>query len=344
VFTTKHHDGFALHDSQVTNYDAADITGRDMVREIVEACRAAGLKVGFYHSVIDWQHPQYDFTIAKRLPYPKDGVKLATIPRDHAKYIRHLHAQVDELISNYGKIDVLWWDYSSTEFDGDRAWQAGDLLQKVRAKQPAIVMNNRLYRRPEAGFTGMGTDAISNRLDPRYGDFITPEQHIPATGIPGVDWETCMTMNTSWGYSEHDKAWKSAATLVRNLIDIASKGGNYLLNIGPTGDGSVPPESAERMAAVGKWMSTNAESIRGTTASPFAKLPFDGRCTAQGETVYLHLFARPADGRIALAIKATTATLLATGETLPTRREGESLVLTLPATLPDAVATVVKIR
>ena len=344
VFTTKHHDGFSLHDSKVTNYDAADVTGRDLVKEIVEACRAEGLKVGFYHSVIDWQHPQYDFNLAKGLPYPKNGRNLAATPRDHSKYVDYLHSQVDELMSNYGTVDVLWWDYSSTDFDGDRAWRAADLLSKVRAKQPAIIMNNRLYRRPEAGFTGMGTNAISNRMDPLYGDFITPEQHIPATGMPGVDWETCMTMNTTWGFSEHDKAWKPATQLIRNLVDIASKGGNYLLNIGPTGDGSVPPESVERMAEVGKWMAANHESIHGTAASPFDKLPFDGRCTAKGDAIYLHLFERPAGGSITLTTKAKSATLLATDQELKTSRSGDTLTIQLPETLPDPAATVLRLR
>ena len=137
--------------------------------------------------------------------------------------------QANELMSNYGQVDVVWWDYSSTDFQGERAWKSFELMDKVRRKQPHIIMNNRLFRIPEAGFSGMGTHAVTNQLDPKYGDFITPEQHIPATGLPDLDWETCMTMNTTWGFSEHDHAWKSDETLIRNLIDVASKGGNYLL-------------------------------------------------------------------------------------------------------------------
>ena len=344
VFTTKHHEGFALHDSKVTDYDAMDVTGRDLVREIVDALRAEGLKVGFYHSLIDWHHPDYDFRAAQELPYPKGAAAAATAPRDHGRYLEFLHAQVTELTSNYGPVDVMWWDYSSTKFQGDAAWKATDLMAKVRARQPNIIMNNRLFRIPEAGFNGMGTSAISNRMDPKYGDFITPEQHIPATGIPGVDWETCMTMNTTWGFSEHDQAWKTPETMVRNLIDIASKGGNYLLNIGPKGDGSIPRESIEAMQAFGKWMDSNNESIRATTASPFEKLSFEGRATAKGNVVYLHVFQRPADGKLVVPAKGAKATLLASGAALACTREGGNLVIDLPPALPDPVATVIKVE
>jgi alpha-L-fucosidase len=129
--------------------------------------------------------------------------------------------------------DVLWWDYSAQDFEGDAAWRATDLMNLVRSKQPGIITNNRLFRSSEAGWKSMGTEGYAAQLDPKYGDFITPEQHIPATGTPGVDWETCMTLSTTWGYSEHDHAWKSDGTLIRNVVDIAGKGGNYLLNIGP---------------------------------------------------------------------------------------------------------------
>ncbi|MFO1491442.1 MAG: alpha-L-fucosidase [Kiritimatiellia bacterium] len=314
---------------------------RDLAQEIVQAARAEGLKVGFYHSVIDWHHAQYDFKRAKGLPYPKNGG--GPEPRDHGKYVDFLHGQVDELVSNYGTVDVLWWDYSSTQFQGDDAWRAQELMAKVRAKQPGIIMNNRLYRIPEAGFNGMGTHNITDRMDPKYGDFVTPEQHIPATGMPNVDWETCMTMNTTWGFSEHDRKWKSAQQLLRNLVDIASKGGNYLLNIGPTGDGSVPPESLRLLAAMGRWMKVNGEGVYGTTASPFEKVSFDGRVTRKGRTLYAHVFQRPDSGVISLPGVFTSARLLAGGATLEVRKAGDATEIVLPATLPDADVTVVKV-
>jgi alpha-L-fucosidase len=204
-------------------------------------------------------------------------------------------------------------------------------------------MNNRLFRLPEAGFTGMGTNAIAPQLDPKYGDFITPEQHIPATGMPGVDWETCMTMPTSWGYSEHDHAWKSSQQIIRNLIDIASKGGNYLINVGPMADGTIPPESVERMQAVGAWLARNGESIRGTTASPFEKLGFEGRCTAKGDVLFLHVFQRPESGVIELPAKQEKAILLG-GEELKSERVNGSLRIHLPASLPDPVASVIRLE
>ena len=237
VFTTKHHEGFGLFDSKAGDYNAGAVLHRDLVKEIVEALHAEGLRVGFYHSVIDWHHDQYGYEKSKQLPHPLKGKPYPNGERDHSKYVDYLHKQVTELVSNYGPIDVLWWDYSSQDFQGDEAWRSSDLMKLVRLKQPAIAMNNRLFRSREAGWASMGTEGFLPQLDPKYGDFITPEHHIPATGMPGIDWETCMTLNTTWGYSEHDRAWKSEETLIRNLIDIASKGGNYLLNIRPQTEG-----------------------------------------------------------------------------------------------------------
>jgi alpha-L-fucosidase len=351
VFTTKHHDGFALHDSKASDYDAGSVLQRDLVAEIVAALRAEGLRVGFYHSVIDWHHDQYAYQRSKQLPHPLRDKPYPNGERDHAKYVEYLHAEVKELVSNYGPVDILWWDYSAQDFQGDAAWRAAELMRMVRAKQPGIIMNNRLYRIPEAGFTGMGTAAIAPRLDPEYGDFITPEQHIPATGMPGVDWETCMTMNTTWGYSAHDRAWKSDETLIRNLIDIASKGGNYLLNIGPKGDGSVPEESVNALRAIGAWMKINGDSICATTASPFAKLPW-GRSTqkklAGGKTrLYLHVFEWPADGKLAVPLvvaKPPKASLLGSGQSLAVAAAENRIVIDVPAQAPDKIAGVIVVE
>lgn len=341
VFTTKHHDGFALHDSKVTNYDAGDVVGRDLVGEIVEALRAEGLRVGFYHSVIDWHHPQYDFRKAKGLPYPKQGPTLAVTPRDHSKYVEFLHAQVGELVTNYGPIDIFWWDYSKSGAEGE-FWEADKLVSLVRKANPAVLMNNRLYKIPHIE----KNDSVDRLLkfDPAQGDFTTPEQTVPSRGVPGVDWEQCMTMNTSWGFSDHDDAWKSSEMLIRTLIDIASKGGNYLLNIGPAGDGSVPPESVERLAAMGKWMKVNGDSIYGTSASPYESLSFKGRCTVKDGVTYLHVFSRPETGEISIKTKASGARLLADGTALTSRKTGETLVIELPEKLSDPVATVIELK
>jgi len=341
VFTTKFHDGFALHDSKLTQFDAGDILNRDLVKEITESLRKEGLRVGFYHSVIDWHHPQYDYTKATTPSYPKEGMRMTPGPRDHKRYVEFLHGQVDELMSNYGKVDIVWWDYSSFGFDGDAAWQAGDLMRMCREKQPQIIMNNRLFRRPEAGFNMNGGADISRPLDVKFGDFATPEQHVPNAFDAKMDWETCMTINNTWGYSEHDKNWKTPETIIRTLIDITSKGGNFLLNIGPTGDGSIPQPSIDIMTAVGKWMNTNAEAIRGTTRSPVGLPEFDGRITVKGKSHYVHLFSRPSNGRIAVEFHGSKATLLDGGDSLQISRDGKQTIIHLPPTLPDAIATVI---
>ncbi len=345
VFTTKHHDGFALHDSRVSDFDAGSVLNRDLVKEIVSALRAEGLRVGFYHSVIDWHHDQYEYARSKQLPHPLRGQPYPNGTRDHRKYLEYLHAQVGELLTNYGPIDIMWWDYSALDFQGDEAWRAFDLMALARSKQPRIVMNNRLFRTPEAGWKSMGTEGYAPSLDPKYGDFITPEQHIPATGMPGVDWETCMTMNTTWGYSDHDRAWKSDEVLIRNLIDVASKGGNYLLNIGPKGDGSVPDESVRGMRAIGRWMKTNAESIHGTRASQFADLKW-GRSTTKGNTRYFHVFDWPTDGRLVvpgLTARVPSARLLG-GGVLKTESGQAGLTIVVPPRPVDPIASVIAVE
>lgn len=329
VLTTKHHEGFDLFETTLNDYNAKALTGRDIVREYADAAHAAGLHVGFYHSLIDWHNADYDFNRAKGLPYPKDNIKLAgNKPLDQSKYIALLHDQVvNELMSKYGRIGVLWFDFSSKDFYGDEAWGATKLLRDIHAKQPGIIINNRL---------GGGT-----------GDFDTPEQHIPENGIPGSDWETCMTINNTWGYSKYDANWKTSKQLIQNLCDTVSKGGNYLLNIGPKGDGSIPPETVDRMKAIGAWMKINGEAIYGTTASPFPEKLTWGRVTRKGDTLNLLVFERPKNGAITLPLSngsGATAALLDGGATLKTVATEGGLEITLPEKLKDENTTVVVLK
>ncbi|MCH6259245.1 alpha-L-fucosidase [Puniceicoccaceae bacterium K14] len=335
VFTTKHHDGFSLHDSAVTTYDAMDLVGRDLCREITEACRAEGLKVGFYHSVIDWHHHQYDYEAADILPHPLKGKPSPNGPRNHTLYVKHLHQQVEELMSNYGTVDIAWWDYSKKSAEGP-FWQADELMTMVRKLQPEIASNNRLY-----------SHTLSEPLSSTHGDFSTPEQRIPATGVSGVDWEVCMTMNTTWGYSEHDHDWKSDKKLIQNLIDIVSKGGNYLLNIGPKGDGTIPEASLKSMATIGRWMDVNSESIYGSSASPFER-PEWGRYSMKGEKLYAHVFNWPEDKKLRITekrLKPSRAYLLADKDKdLKIDETKDGVVIRLPQTAPDDIASVIVIE
>jgi alpha-L-fucosidase len=226
---------------------------------------------------MDWTHPDY---LPRREWDPRPDV-----PADFDRYVLHLKSQLRELVRNYHPA-VMWFD---GEWENTWNFARGkDLALYVRRLDPKILINNRVDA-TRSGMQGMSKGETA-------GDFGTPEQEIPPQCLPGVDWESCMTMNDTWGYSAHDHNWKSAETLIRNLVDTASKGGNYLLNVGPTGEGLIPPASVERLKAIGQWMKVNGESIHGTAASPFKKLPFEGRCTAKGRELYLHVFRWPEQG------------------------------------------------
>jgi alpha-L-fucosidase len=285
VITSKHHDGFCLFDSKYTDYDIVDATPfkRDVLKELAQECQRQGLRLCFYHSIMDWHHPDY-------LPRRRWDTRSAD-NADFDRYVAHLKNQVRELVTNYGPLGVMWfdgeWEHTWTHTHGL------DLYKCVRSIQPDIIVNNRVDkgRRGMAGLTKDGDFG---------GDFGTPEQEVPPTGLPGADWETCMTMNDTWGFKKHDHNWKSAEELVRTLVDVVSKGGNFLLNVGPTALGEIAQPSVERLQAIGRWISENGESIYGTSASPFRHLLFDGRCTVKGNRLYLHVFEWPADRRLQL--------------------------------------------
>ena len=335
VITSKHHDGFCLWDSAQTDWDIGRTpfgrAGRDPLRELAEACRAEGLRLCFYYSIMDWHHPDW----GTRRPWNDR----ATGTPDMDRYVAYMKAQLRELITRYGPLGILWFD---GEWEAPWTHERGvDLYNYVRSLQPDIIINNRVGK-GRAGMQGMDRGR-------GVGDYGTPEQEIPPTGFgPGVYWESCMTMNNHWGYNKHDHNWKSTRTLIRNLVDCASKGGNYLLNVGPTAEGTIPEPSIQRLLEIGRWMERNGESIYGTKASPFEQLEF-GRCTQKplrdGNTrLYLHVFERPAHGRLllpGLVNAPLKAWFLANGTRLAAQQTEAGLVISLPEALPDPDVTVV---
>jgi alpha-L-fucosidase len=333
VITSKHHDGFCLFDSAETDWDTMNTPfGRDILAELSAACARHGVRFCTYHSIMDWHHPDY---------LPRRGWEANDRPADGAdfgRFERYLHAQVREVIEKYGPA-VMWFD---GEWENTWSHERGlRLFALCRRLAPAMIVNNRV----DVHRGGMGGFSAS---DEAVGDFATPEQEIPATGVPGVDWESCMTMNAHWGWNRADTSWKSTGELVRNLIDVASKGGNYLLNIGPRADGTFPPQAVERLGAIGAWMRRNGESIHGTTASVFASLAF-GRCTVRatddGTRLYLHVFDWPATGELVLpglANPVRRAFLLAAPERALATRSGDGgVTVRVPDAAVDEVATVV---
>ena len=290
VLTTKHHDGFALFDTQQSDFCAPKLVGRDLVREYVEACRRHGLRVGFYHSVIDWHHPDYDDSICPDLCYPagqRELLRQRGIPRNQESYVRYLHAQVKELLGSYGPVSILWWDYSQGAAEGERAWKAPGLIEMCRQMQPGIIMNNRLY-----AFSGFDATRDTVELDLRCGDYTTPEKRIPEAGYPGMDWEACMTIGDKWGFNRFDTKLKSPAVIIRQLQECTAKGGNLLLNIGPMGDGHVPSAQAEVLRRIGAWMKVNGAAIYGSMPLRGIAVP-EGWWIAQGQGGEIVLFAPP---------------------------------------------------
>jgi alpha-L-fucosidase len=276
VITSKHHDGFALWHTKQTDW-SIEYTPfkRDVLKELAVAAKAEGIRLCFYHSIMDWTHPDY----LPRREWDKRDASKASFDR----YVKFMKAQLKELLSgDYGDIGILWFD---GEWEGTWTHERGaDLYKFVRSLDKDIIINNRV----DKGRSGMAGLTQGDA----YGDYGTPEQEIPANGIPGVDWEWCMTINNSWGFHQNDHDWKSTRTLLQNLIDCASKGGNYLLNVGPNALGEIPTPSVERLLGVGQWLAKNGESIYGSHAGPFTKPLGWGRVTQKPGRLYLHVFNR----------------------------------------------------
>jgi alpha-L-fucosidase len=319
VITSKHHDGFALFDSKVTDWDVVDASpyGKDLLKPLVAACRREGIRIGFYYSQAqDWNHPG-GAAINGHWDKAQEG--------DMDTYLDTIAVpQVKEILSNYGDVDILWWDTPL-----DMTMTRAEKFIPIVKQHPNLITNNRLG----GGFKG---------------DTETPEQFVPSTGFPGRNWETCMTMNDTWGYKSYDTNWKSSKTLIRNLTEIVSKGGNFLLNVGPTPEGEIPQASIERLAAMGKWLRINKESIYGTTAGPFAYLSY-GRCTRKGQKLYLHVFDYPANGLLGVLMtnKISRVYLLtdSTKRLLVTINQGNKhSVIHLPKKVPDSINTVVAVE
>ena len=368
VLTVKHIDGFALWDSDETDFKApTSPAGRDLLAPFVEAFRAEGIRIGLYYSLIDWNHP--DFPLDGLHPMRKDSATRATRgERQMARYAAYMRAQLTELLTRYGRIDLLWFDFSypdwaifeKTNFKlfehdptrgewtatgkGRAEWESDALVGLARTLQPGIIINDRADL---------------------PGDYISPEQHVPANpperdGQP-IAWETCATMNDAWAYRRDDSRWKTTEQLVRMLVNVVSKGGNLLLNVGPTGRGDFPGPSLERLAGIAAWMRAHGRAIYGCGPSAFTPPP-DARYTQRGDRLYLHLFAWPFDPSIhlpGLAGKVAYAQLLHDGSEVPMRvigpNEGlsetaaehrlapDALTLTVSVERPDVVVPVIEL-
>src|SRR5579859_5656613 len=308
VMTSKHHEGFCNFDTKLTNYCAPKQgPGRDLLREYVEAARAEGLRFGFYYSLMDWHHP--------------DGARCAKDEAARKRFVEYTHGLIRELMTNYGKVDVLWYDVS---WPLDAAgWESERMNKMVFELQPDIIVNNR------------------NKLP---GDFSTPEQRIEADKDHA--WESCMTLNDSWGYQKADDDWKSSKQVIRNLIQCSRDTGNYLLNIGPKPDGSIPEESVSILTEVGEWMARNGESIYQSDMCQPRRSNY-ASFTRKGNTLYMHVHFWPGEtvALSGLQNSVKSAKLLASGKNVEFKQDKFRVRFTgLPAAAPDHPLTTIAIE
>lgn len=356
VLTAKHHDGFCLFDSALTDFKSTNTkAGRDFVREFLDACREEGIKAGLYFSIIDWRHPDFpkygdrQHPMRNREEYKDEKI-------DFDRYLDYMHAQVKELVTNYGKLDILWFDFAYDDMCGEK-WRATELIRMVRSYQPDVIIDNRL----EGSGENHGSIATSNPL-PYSGDFASPEQVIPPEGVVDengepIPWELCATMNNHWGYCNFDHLYKSPQMLIRKLVECTSKGGNMILNVGPDARGKIPDRSVEILREIGAWMKENGESIYGCGICSIPK-PEWGRYTQKGDIIYAHVYDAPLGAlplygigpdKLARAFYVADGSEMNRGEAWNTAAYtttafvsfGEDAVLTYP--LPDERDTVLKL-
>jgi len=316
VLTAKHHDGFCLFDSKLTDFKATNTkAGRDLVREFLEAFRAEGIKVGLYYSLIDWYHPDYPAYGDKHHPM-RDNPAYKRDPARFDNYLTYMHGQIRELLTDYGKLDIMWFDFSYDDMKGEK-WRATELMEMIRSLQPQMIIDNRLEASGEEGGSIYTSDPSLYS-----GDFASPEQIIPPSGVTdeqgnSIPWEACITLNNNWGYAAADNAYKSATTVIRKLVECVSKNGNLLLNVGPDAKGEIPAPTLRILDEVGEWMRRNGDSIYGCGQADLPK-PEWGRYTQKGNKLYAHLFEQSVGpvNLLGLANRVKQARLLSDGSEL----------------------------
>ena len=297
VLTAKHHDGFCLWDSKLTDFKSTKTpAGRDFVKEFLEAFRAEGIKVGLYYSIVDWHHPDYPHFGDWHHPM-RENMVYRNENRDFNCYLEFMHGQVRELLTGYGHLDIMWFDFSYGDMAGEK-WKAQELINMVRKTQPHLIIDNRLEGSGEKSGT-----ILTNSPSDYAGDFACPEQMIPPSGIvnetgESVPWEACLTLNNNWGYCAADDHWKSADMVIRMLVECVSKNGNLLLNVGPDAKGRIPKASIKILEDVGCWMEKNSQSIYSCGMADFPK-PEWGRYTQNGNILFAHIY-EPQAGAISL--------------------------------------------
>jgi alpha-L-fucosidase len=341
VFTTKHHDGFCMFDSSYTDYKITKGPyGKDIVAQLAEACLREQVPLGFYYSPPDMNHPAYRDT---SLPASKNWNGEPTRPQ-WPVYLDYMELQLRELLTRYGDVALIWFDglYNQQKYDGTR------MQRLIREIQPRTLMNNRVgipgdYETPEQ-FLPNAIPVKGRQLDFDHRETGTKPGEVPSPRDFRL-WETCMTINHTWAYNKNDRDFKSAKDLVRTLIEVASKGGNFLLNVGPEPDGTIQPEFRERLLAMGKWLAVNGEGIYGTTYGPLQTLSF-GRTTAKGRTIYLHVFDWRKEQLTVAGLKGSvdSVSLLAGNRAVSFRQNGDELVLNTSPIEPDAYATVLRMK